>query len=106
MRALLQKHTSSTQGSLHQRYTYLSSLLQIVPTSGLRSVSLWDAPTLEALREWCGHVYKFASGVALIQLVRVRVVSWFTGREDTAFCRLQGHHIHTTDSCVHRLSQT
>lgn len=25
---------------------------QIVPTSGLRSVSLWDAPSLEALREW------------------------------------------------------
>lgn len=27
--------------------------MQIVPTSGLRSVSLWDAPDPEALREWC-----------------------------------------------------
>ncbi len=27
--------------------------LQIVPTSGLRSVSVWEAPDAESLREWC-----------------------------------------------------
>jgi hypothetical protein len=35
----------SEQGSIR--------VTQIVPTSGLTSISLWDAPDLEALREWC-----------------------------------------------------